>query len=392
MNDYFYLTPFTFFWHNSYRVLLYNSITGLSKVITVDNDINDLLLKLDDICSMYCVPIVDTFGHKQNVKSFVSEVEKNGYGGVVRSDTEVKPVILPPRPAILKKPVKTQDYLDLLKFITISLNGNNSIHPYTEQIPLNGEIPWEDLEKLLEMLPSTLNRLVITGSNPLMYTEGVRLFNHLKNTPFPKTILLSYESFMNHDKHGVELDDAFDLEVEIVMQYFEPNMEDIIQKSCLSNINIRYVFYIISEEEFEKVEIFSEKYDLNNIDVRPWFNGHNLRFFEENVFLAEEDIKSQHPTRREIFANQIINTNYFGKLTVLPDGKVYANVSKSSLGKIGDNLGELIKQEFVSGESWFFTRDMLEPCNRCLYRHFCPSPSDYEFRLGRNNLCNIDHD
>ena len=236
-----------------------------------------------------------------------------------------------------------------------------------------------------------LVQFVITGDNPLFYTEW-ETTKILKNTTFPKTVLLAYGALEYLVESKYEIDSSFELEFEILPQFLGSNIENILQNRILSDRKIKHVFYITSEAEYEAVEILAEKFALDNIDIRPWYNGNNLQFFEDNVFLSEEDLKNQNFSRREIFAHQILNTNFFGKLTVLPDGNVYANINMKPLGKIGDNLGELIKKEFVSGESWFKTRDKLEPCGKCLSRHLCPSPSDYEYQLGRHNLCNIVHE
>ena len=157
--------------------------------------------------------------------------------------------------------------------------------------------------------------------------------------------------------------------------------------AAISFNNCRYIFYISSEEEYERAELISVKYSLEQYEIRPLFDGHNIGFFERNVFLTEEDIKTQNLSRREVFAHQTINTNYFGRLTVTSDGNIYANINMKPLGKVGDNLADLIEKEFTEGESWFRTRDVLDKCCKCLYRYLCPSPSDYELKIGQSNLC-----
>ena len=78
----------------------------------------------------------------------------------------------------------------------------------------------------------------------------------------------------------------------------------------------------------------------------------------------------------------------FGKLTVMPDGTVYANVNASPLGTIDDSLYSLVYKEFMEGKSWFKVRDEA-PCIDCVYQWLCPSPSNYEKVVGRPNLCHI---
>ncbi len=91
----------------------------------------------------------------------------------------------------------------------------------------------------------------------------------------------------------------------------------------------------------------------------------------------------------EIFRNQKLNSNFFGKLYVLPDGSVKANMNSTILGNINTNsLLEIIYLELHKNTAWRKVRDE-EPCNACLYQFLCPAPSNYEMVISEPNLCNI---
>ena len=93
-------------------------------------------------------------------------------------------------------------------------------------------------------------------------------------------------------------------------------------------------------------------------------------------------------SKREIFAHQALNTNYFGKLTISSDGNVYSNINGKPLGTINDDVKQLILHEMENGSYWLKIRDM-EPCCNCVYQWLCPSPSDYELQIGKPNLCHV---
>lgn len=114
----------------------------------------------------------------------------------------------------------------------------------------------------------------------------------------------------------------------------------------------------------------------------------NYAFFNHHVFLNESDLNEIKLSKAEIFAHQALNTNDFGKLTIMPDGKVYANPHFPVLGTIEDDIRELVYKELVNGTSWRRIRDM-KPCCDCVYQWLCPSPSDYELAIGKPNLCHI---
>ena len=93
-------------------------------------------------------------------------------------------------------------------------------------------------------------------------------------------------------------------------------------------------------------------------------------------------------SKREIFIRQTLNIHNFGKLTVMPDDMVYANVNHEPLGSVDDTIYSLVYKEFTEGKSWLHIRNQA-PCMDCVYQWLCPSPSNYETVIGKPNLCNI---
>jgi len=115
----------------------------------------------------------------------------------------------------------------------------------------------------------------------------------------------------------------------------------------------------------------------------------NKHFFEANVYLTKEDVFSKSLSFREIFARQKLNTNFFGSLTLMPDGKAYANVNSPVLGNIEtESMLDLINKEMNENTAWRKTRNAT-PCTDCLYQYLCPSPANYEHAIGKPNLCHI---
>ena len=84
-----------------------------------------------------------------------------------------------------------------------------------------------------------------------------------------------------------------------------------------------------------------------------------------------------------------MNLYDFGKITILPNGDVYANLNHPSLGNIHvNNIQEILHKEVEEGKSWFRVRNQA-PCTDCVYQWICPSPSNYEIAIGRSNLCHV---
>lgn len=92
---------------------------------------------------------------------------------------------------------------------------------------------------------------------------------------------------------------------------------------------------------------------------------------------------------REIFCHQKVNTNYFGTLEFYVDGSVRANANTPIIGSFPEsNVLEIIYRELLVNTAWRKIRDG-EICSNCNYNYLCPSPSNYELIIAKENLCNI---
>ena len=109
----------------------------------------------------------------------------------------------------------------------------------------------------------------------------------------------------------------------------------------------------------------------------------------ENIYLNVEDILSTSWSKNEIFANQQLNTNDFGKIRIATNGYIYANPNYQPIGKWDDDYKKLIYNELRHGNSWRRTRDKQAICKECIYKYLCPSPSNYEIAIQKPNLCNL---
>lgn len=150
---------------------------------------------------------------------------------------------------------------------------------------------------------------------------------------------------------------------------------------------VEYVFNISSDKDYIEAESLVYQYNLENYSLKPIYTGENLSFFKNNVFLNKKDILSRQISMQDIFANQLINIYNFGKISIMSNGDIFANINDPVLGNIAtSNIYEVIQKEIDEGHSWFRIRNQ-SPCDNCVYQWICPSPSDYEYQIGCMNLC-----
>lgn len=149
-------------------------------------------------------------------------------------------------------------------------------------------------------------------------------------------------------------------------------------------------FSILVENE-EDIEVVCSL-DLNRnpnckLQIIPLYNTRNNSFIFKTLAVNEDDLLINGPDKNNIFVHESINIFDFGKLYIMPDGKIYSNMCGSAIGTILDTPKDVIYKELTEGRSWLNTR-VKSNCNKCVFKLLCPSPSNYETLLGCK-LCTI---
>ncbi|MCD7937455.1 MAG: hypothetical protein LUG98_11385, partial [Tannerellaceae bacterium] len=246
-------------------------------------------------------------------------------------------------------------------------------------------IPIETIRTIAQQLAfNRLSLIHISGSNIFEYTDLLWLLNAFDKLNAVKKLYVRPEQYIEnsdffHNNKSEQLKGVllFNKNYSLVQAISEKAQND----------QMQFLFYVHSVEDCEIVENLIRKFNLADYDVKPVYNGVNDSFFHNFIFPDEDDIRSIHLSKREVFANQFLNTNDFGKLILLPTGDVYANLNHPVLGNLNQlKIADIISKEILEGKSWLQTRDG-EPCASCLNQWLCPSPSGIEYILGKMNVC-----
>ncbi|MEG0519240.1 MAG: TIGR04150 pseudo-rSAM protein [Bacteroidales bacterium] len=390
-DNYLYLYPDTFFFNGKDTMLLYSTANHNVLEIKSDSILQQLQNNLMQLENSYCIKIDDTI--LVQYKQVLDDIINGGFGSVVKTSFEKRPVSYPPVLKINRDIDSIRyDYgkgragyiLQYLHEITIYLSGHKHIedHNYKQTIyPIacSGKLVEEKLLKLIDSTQGgALDVINLLGDTKII-SEYLNLFQMLRHLDIRVNFYILYEDFCNN-KDTIE---AIMPDFNIIVLY----------KGCfLKSINPSYdsVCLITSETEVNIAEQFLlENTDKEkSIELVPIYTGENLEFFKKNVFITKEEILLQKRSKQDIFINMELNTNYFGKLTILPDGHIYSNVNRNPLGTIDDSLYEIIYKELDESVAWRNVRNE-EPCNKCRFRWLCPPVSNYEFIAKTYNLCTI---
>lgn len=246
-------------------------------------------------------------------------------------------------------------------------------------------LPPETITELLEQSGSTqLKKVNVIGGNIALYPKWEELL------PIFNTYAFDYHFWFHlFNIDGIDLDVLPGHKEIIVTCPFEEESIKKVFGVVSGRKDITFNFLIEGEHGFSNVNDLIAQYDQINFELIPFYNGENMIFLNQNVFLDEKDILSETLEMRKIFCNQKLNFNFFGSLSVFPNGSVKVNPNTPVIGKLPDNtLLELIYKELTSNTAWRKVRGEGK-CNSCMYRFLCPPPGNLESILRREDLCHV---
>ena len=407
MKEYLVFSPHVFLWFDRQSGFFYNSKETTSLKFCCDELIYGYCTRINDPINLYSVSINPDDKTNLSFLSWIMNIEKHKIG-ILHSveDTTKKPFSFPPiinlRNEIEesqvsdKKHYSTVNFAECLNEISFFLGGvelPNNEKEYFKQIlyPISQKyfLSYNELHTFLAISNVThLCQINIICSDLFSYPNFENLLRLLNAYNISTTF---YIDGYNVNIANRELN-IFRGEKTNVKLYFKDVDNFIKIQDCIKTYDIKYnwVFLIKNETDLLVCEKIVNEYDLNQTDVWPVLTGSNISFFQENVFTSPDEIDNASITKQNIFCNQILNSNYWGNLFILPNGNVYGNLNNKILGTMKDDAMDLIKLELNSPESsWKCTREKVFPCKDCIYRNICPPPSNYEFYLNKFNLCVI---
>lgn len=378
MSDYWFtIEPYVFVDIKNKHVLLYNTLDGVT-IESTNEKIVELLQEIlqEENCGVAL--LTHERYRQEEICCFVDELREKFMGDVINvSLSDGKPIQILPfynysKEQELYKKNNFSSYKNILeKLFEISLHIDATTN----------------ITKLINFLITLPKNLTfnIVGNMEEVPNYG-ELFSYLDHCSSPKNLLCSYKNiialqpiFAHNFSYQISV--SFPIDVE--------RWNHAIKVLLSQTLPVEFVFEVSSEEDVQQSERLIEQYQIDKYRLKPNYTGNNIRFFENEVFLSKEDILSTPMTMKDFFARQAMNLYDFGKITILPNGDVYANLNHPSLGNIYvNNIQEILHKEVEEGKSWFRVRNQA-PCTDCVYQWICPSPSNYEIAIGHPNLCHV---
>lgn len=359
------------------NVLLYNTFDGSfieSKDIEIVKLLKETLLK--ENCGV--VLLTAERYNLDNIRKSIMELRAKYMGDIIDIElSKSKPVQIMPFTSL----VNTQELFKKQNFPT-----GKKILEYLSEISIYVDYNTNimDLNSFLKSLPNI---------------STVNIIGNLKDVANYKELLLVLDQFPSLKKITCNYSNVISLQPEFVNNFSYSILINYpidiskwnYSRRLLLNQSIPFecIFEVTSMDNYSQINKFIEEFGIEKHQLKPVYTGDNIDFFKENVFLTKDDILSTPLSISDFFINQSMNIFDFGKIAIMSNGDIYANVNYPILGNIHTHsIYEIISKELEEGRSWLRIRNQA-PCNTCLYQWFCPSPSNYEIAIGRPNLCHV---
>lgn len=374
----FTIEPYVYVRATDTLALLYNTLDG----VTIESEKEEILALIREVLvpENFGVVLLAEQRYLQNsIHDFIGELREKYMGDIIDVKlSQGKPVQLLPyfnystdKPEIYKKINTSLGKGTLSNLFEISLYVDDST----------------DLTKLipsLETIPNNVSYNIIGDIGRVKNQD--KLLSFLEKLPSAKYIVCSY---LHTIPEQLSSDNNFSYRIVVDFPMDMRRWNNMMQLSPIQTSQVEYLFNVSSEKEYSQAEQLVGQFRIEKHQMKPIYNGNNIDFFKENVFLSREDILSTSMSIKDFFSRQSMNMHDFGKINIMPNGDVYANVNHPVLGNIyTQSIVEIVCREMAEGQSWFRIRNQ-EPCNGCIYQWLCPSPSDYEIVLNRPNLCHV---
>lgn len=396
----FYLEYYTYIKTTKSEAIMLNTIDN-SYILSKDERIIFLIEKIEETKMQGGLMIDFENDYKDKIyHSFFNKI-RNKYMGDIISDKLFNnpPFQFQYKPFINNtySTNRNQDYLNNLVFsinihVTNLCTSNCKLcNKYYKQFYsctkyLEGDyISEKSLENIFSNSYTNLNNINILGGNLSLYTNIDLLFKYLEGY---NNICHAYFNIENINSITPQIISFFKEKIHLIIDFSKISTYslDKIHKHLKSFI----IDFIITDENSYNLAIECiSLYKIERFTINPLFHN-NISFFKKYIYINRKDILNKPQSIKKIHNNHLINPFYFGHLNVSPNGDVYGRIGERCLGNVNNKTITQIVYSILDQTdiSWFNTRESTS-CSSCVFTDICPPISNYEYEIGKFNLCSI---
>lgn len=261
-----------------------------------------------------------------------------------------------------------QDCYDYIKLITgieesynkgycdIPSNMNeNDIDAYIQElVAINPDIILNICGLNSALLDYILSHFPNVSINPIVSLRALQLNPNMRNLIKEKQLRYTLLLDLSHDNYAWDVND----------------------KLCSVSVKI---------ENNRNLHIANKLIEQGHqINICPVLNSTNSDFIKSLLSISREELLNIKNKYRTLKINNLINSNFWGKLYLFPTGKVCYSLNNIQLLEF-NLLYERYKTDFLNGTfEWTLFRNFTK-CRDCMFQYLCPAPNYIEINLRENN-------
>ncbi|MBN1199982.1 MAG: TIGR04150 pseudo-rSAM protein [Bacteroidales bacterium] len=411
-----FLEPYVQMVRKRKRLLLYNTVSKVAVEYMVSRSLAKLADSLLDPSNGYVVRLAPGQLKEVEIQEFITRLRQEFMGDLLDPDWSAgKPATIFPEPMVKFgfNPLPIQqtavkpaiDLRNYLQEITLFLNSagqetedlyRTAFRQFSYPACVTDNKEEMDIDLFRRMIKEVNNYtptlIHLSGENLARYPFLNEVIGIMAASPFQKKYHLLA---VNLDKELISMilsQKHTTLSLYIRFPVQPGTLTTLLQSLPEEKLLKRLEFNLIvsNQGELQQAIEIAGTLDRSNIFFKPLFTGMNLDFFRENVFVSREEILASQPDQQQLFSRISINENDFGKLWILPGGKVFANLNDPEIGEATtETLVQLVSRELNNGISWRRIRKDVIPCKHCVFQFLCPPISSYEIFMNRFNFCDV---
>ena len=383
------------------NIFLYHTESGARLEVT-ERHLKDLLQAVYEPKNLGVVEFPQELWKQEGTHALIEQMLSLHMAGLIPIDREQgKPINFLPILNLQKDVDKAvsigelslvvDDLLSYLSRLTLCLGGGRLCPSYLSRVWREQEAHWMSPSLLYSLLEqarhSRLKQVGLYADSMFRHPQIKEILGLLENYEYDYQLWMSAKHYLQHQEQIKMCLRSMKCICHLSLLASATELEDLARMSEEDVPLSSWHFLIEDEAQYAHVEQFTERWGIGQSELVPIYTGDNLPFFEEYIYLSEDDIFSEPIEMRRIFCNQKLNSNDFGALTVLPTGECRVSMNTPALGNLPQSsLLEILYKELTTNTAWRKTRNSGK-CQKCFFQYLCPPPSSYEQVIGREDLC-----
>jgi pseudo-rSAM protein len=383
------------------HVLLYNTVNKKHLIFSGISEIAEIVNQLIDPLNGYVCALEDDQMKSPVIRKFIEQLRKKYMGDIYLQEWATsKPFNIFPEPVIKKGSNILEHNLSEITF-HLSTGHEKQLEQFRNAsnqfiFPIYSDDLQEELSPdiLRAVSIQTASLSVATINFVISNKLNAKTLDELSNVFTGKSFRRKFYLLLNQldldCSYILKKHDWLSLYITFPIEQLQIEKLNALLLSTEDSRRVECYFIVQKSDDVEMSMKIITQLSIKQPFFKPYFNGENLKFFEDHVFITGEDLMLSRPSQNQIFSRVTMNENDYGKLHILPGGNVLANMNDEPLGNLNtESLENLIQKELGSGKSWKRMRTAVEPCKECIFQFICPPVSNYEIYLNRFNFCHI---